>query len=337
MRRFRYALDPLCLAACAAYAVGRGLVQPQAPAGFWHGQFTDCLLIPAALPGLLWAYRRLGLRAHDGWPSWGEIGLAAAAWAVAGEAVAPLLFPSATGDWRDVLAYVASALFAGGWWRFAARPGFDRLAPVYPAMERLLAGPRLQRCRTAWLGELAGARRLLIAGVGHGPALAAVLRQHPQLRVTCVDASARMLAVAHRRARRAGLDLSRLEFVHAALPEWQPPAGAYDAIATHFFLDCFTPKQLGPLIATLTRAAAPDARWILSDFTLPHRGPARWRALAVHRLMYFFFRLTTQLPAQHLTPPDPVLAAHGFRLLRRQTHDWGLLHADLWQRTARAD
>lgn len=332
MRRFRYGLDPLCLLAGGLYAACRWLIQPHTGGAFWHGHATDFLLIPAALPLALWGQRRLGLRTHDGFPTWGEIALHLAAWSCAAELVAPQIFRAATGDGRDVLAYAAGALLAGSWWSFAARPGFDRLAPIYPGMERLLAGTRLQRCRTAWIGELAGARHLLVAGVGHGPALAAVLRQHPGLHITCVDASARMLAVARRRARRAGIDLGRLEFVHAALPDWQPPAGKFDAIATHFFLDCFTPEQLGPVVATLARAAAPEVRWIVSDFTLPPRGPARWRALAVHRLMYLFFRITTQLPARRLTPPDPVLAAHGFRLLRRQTHDWGLLQADLWQR-----
>lgn len=336
MNRFRYALDPLCLAAGAAYAAGRWVVHPHVTAGFWHDHFTDCLLIPAALPLLLWVYRRLGLRTHDGRPAWREIGAALAVWALAGEVVAPRLFATATGDWRDVLAYAGGALVAGGWWTLHARAGFDLLAPVYPAMERLLAGPRLQRCRTAWVGELAGTRRLLIAGVGHGPALAPILRAHPQLHITCVDASARMLAVARRRAVRAGLDPGRIEFVQAKLPDWQPPAGTFDAIATHFFLDCFTPRQLGSIIATLAGAAAPGARWLVSDFAVPARGPARWRALAVHRLMYLFFRLTTRLPARRVTPPDAVLAAHGFRLLRRQTHDWGLLHADLWQRESAA-
>jgi hypothetical protein len=122
--------------------------------------------------------------------------------------------------------------------------------------------------------------------------------------------------------------------VHASLPEWQPPAGAFDAIATHFFLDCFAPAQLRAVVATLTHAATPDARWMVSDFTVPAHGPARWRALAVHRLMYLFFRVTTRLPAHQVTPPDAVLAAHGFRLRHRRTLDWGLLHADLWQRSA---
>lgn len=315
MTRFRYALDPLCLTAGVAYAVGRWFVQPHVPSGFWHDQFTDCLLIPAALPLLLWVYRRLGLRTHDGFPTWSEILLAFAGWSVAAEWLAPRFFAAATGDWRDVLAYAAGAWTAGTGWMLAARADFDLLAPVYPTMERLLAGQRLQRCRTAWLDELAGARRMLIAGVGHGPALAAVLRRHPQLRITCVDASARMLAVARARAARDGLDLERIDFVQARLPDWRPADARFDVIATHFFLDCFAPDQLGAVVAALSRLATPDARWIVSDFTLPPRGPARWRALAVHRLMYFFFRLTTRLPARRLTPPDAHLAAHDFRLL----------------------
>lgn len=115
MNRFRYALDPLCLVACAGYAIGRGL-RPRLPDGFWHNHFTDLLLIPAALPLLLWVQRRLGLRTHDARPSWGEIGLHLAVWAIAAELVAPFVFHAATGDWRDVLAYSAGAVVAGSWW-----------------------------------------------------------------------------------------------------------------------------------------------------------------------------------------------------------------------------
>jgi hypothetical protein len=116
VNRFRYALDPLCLVACVAYAVGRGWLRHRFPDGFWHDQFTDLLLIPAALPLLLWLQRRLGLRPHDARPSWREIGLHLAVWAIAAELVAPLVFHAATGDWRDVIAYSAGAVLAGSWW-----------------------------------------------------------------------------------------------------------------------------------------------------------------------------------------------------------------------------
>jgi hypothetical protein len=114
--RFRYALDPLCLEACVAYLVGRFWLRARFPDTFWDYHFTDLLLIPAALPLLLWVQRRLGLRIHDARPSWAEIGLHLAVWSVAAELIAPHLVYSATGDWGDVLAYSAGAVAAGAWW-----------------------------------------------------------------------------------------------------------------------------------------------------------------------------------------------------------------------------
>lgn len=332
MTRFRYGLDPLCLLACGLYAACRWVIRPYTDAVFWHSYSTDYLFIPAALPLWLWVERKLGLRTHDGFPTWSEIALVFVVWSFAAEAVAPRIFPTAIGDWFDVLTYAVGGVIAGAWWTLAGRPGFDLLAPHYTWLEKILAGSRLQRCRVAWFDELGGARRMLLAGVGHGPALVPLLRRHPALHVTCVDASGRMLAVARRRVERAGIDPARVEFIHAHLPDWRPPAGQFDVIATHFFLDCFAPAQLAAVIAVLARAATADARWIISDFAVPARGPARWRAQAVHALMYGFFRVVTRLSARRLTPPDELLVAHGFTCSRRTRYDWGLLQADLWVR-----
>ena len=41
---------------------------------------------------------------------------------------------------------------------------FDLLAPHYRWMEFILAGEKLQRCRTAFLDELPAARNILLVG-----------------------------------------------------------------------------------------------------------------------------------------------------------------------------
>lgn len=119
MKRFRYVLDPLCLAAVAAYVFGRWWLRAHVAHGFWHDQFTDALLIPAALPVALWVQRCLGLRNDDARPRWREIVLHVAVWSIAAEVLAPLAFHHATGDWRDVVAYTAGALGAAAWWSAA--------------------------------------------------------------------------------------------------------------------------------------------------------------------------------------------------------------------------
>jgi ubiquinone/menaquinone biosynthesis C-methylase UbiE len=213
---------------------------------------------------------------------------------------------------------------------------FDRLAPHYTWMEAVLAGRRLQRCRVTWLEALTGCADILILGVGHGHFLQRCAQRLPDARIVSVDASAGMLAQARRRAEEAGIAMAQLSFVHARLPEWQPPANGFDAIVTHFFLDCFAPDELGMVIGSLAAAARPEARWLVSDFAVPSRGLARQRAKAVHALMYQFFRRVTRLPARRVTPPDPWLMEAGFRLTGRQSSEWGLLQADLWQRHARS-
>lgn len=119
MKPFGYARDPLCLLACAGYVVNRWALRPLGwgSGPFMRGHFNDLLLIPAALPLLLWLQRRLRLRATDAPPSWGEIALHLVVWSVAAEAIAPHLWRHATGDWLDVAAYTAGALVAGCWWQ----------------------------------------------------------------------------------------------------------------------------------------------------------------------------------------------------------------------------
>lgn len=121
MKRFGYARDPICLLACGLYAINRWFVAPRVAMPFLHQQFDDIMLIPAALPPVLWVQRRLGLRGHDAFPDWTEITWHTAAWSIAAEVLAPLLFPRAVGDVRDVAAYAAGAIAAGAWWRSHSR------------------------------------------------------------------------------------------------------------------------------------------------------------------------------------------------------------------------
>lgn len=117
MSRFRYARDPVCLAACAAYAANRWLVPLDFKSVFLRSYFSDTLLIPAALPLILWVHQRLKWRPSEAWPTWTEILMHWAVWSVAAELVGPHFFARAHGDPWDVVAYAAGAFAAGLIWR----------------------------------------------------------------------------------------------------------------------------------------------------------------------------------------------------------------------------
>ena len=116
--RFRYALDPLCLLACACYAAVRFLWKPHSESWFIRGQWTDLLLIPCALPIVLWIQRQLGLRRHDHPPCRAEIILHLLVWSIAAEWFAPLFF-AVTADPLDLVAYATGAALSWRWWSFS--------------------------------------------------------------------------------------------------------------------------------------------------------------------------------------------------------------------------
>jgi ubiquinone/menaquinone biosynthesis C-methylase UbiE len=210
---------------------------------------------------------------------------------------------------------------------------FDRLAPHYRWMEWLLAGGKLQRCRTTFLDLLPPVRHALLLGEGNGQFLREFLRKQPAARVTCVDASPRMLKEAEGRARcPSAPQIAPITFICCDVAEWEATPGEFDLVVSNFFLDCFRPEQIELIAEKISAALTEDARWMIADFSEADRGWRKWRARMILRAMYWFFRHATNLPANRLTAPDAMLARNGFQLQARRTFEWGLLQSDLWVR-----
>lgn len=204
-------------------------------------------------------------------------------------------------------------------------PRFDALAPHYAWIEAVTYGRRLQWCRTALMGDLRDARRVLILGEGDGRFLGAFLARNPEADVHVVDVSAGMLALARRRA---GSRRVTWQVADARAVEY--PRAEYDLIVTNFFLDCFGPEDLARLVPRLASALQPGGRWLLGDFRVPPGGVAGAWSRAVLAIMYGFFRLVTRLPATRLVDPRPLLLASGLTTLRAERRLGGFLTSELW-------
>ena len=209
---------------------------------------------------------------------------------------------------------------------------FDRLAAHYPWMEKAFAGGLMQSCRTTFLARTKNCRHALLVGEGTGKFLVELLRLNPLIQITCVEHSEGMIKQARQRLIRERLDDSQIQFQQMDVLHWTPPPGKFDVVVTNFFLDCFRPEQLQKLIPLLAGSATAEAIWLLADFRVPERGWRRWRANVILALLYAFFKLTTALSANRLTPPDKFLTNAGFKLVDRRQVNFGLAHADLWSR-----
>jgi SAM-dependent methyltransferase len=208
-------------------------------------------------------------------------------------------------------------------------PNFNRLAPLYRWMEYASFGPWLWWCRSAFLPDLSACRHALVLGDGDGRFTARLLHINPAIRILAVDASPAMLCALERRA---APHAARLRVECSDLRAWQPPPDAphYDLIVTHFFLDCLTTEECTALATKLSRAVAPDARWVLSEFAIPRSAAGRVIAGAIVGALYRAFGWMTGLAVRRLPQYESALHAAGFA--RQKRRDWlgGLLTSQLW-------
>ncbi len=116
MSRFGYLRDPLFLVCAGAYALNRWWLKGLSTSPFVRGHLNDLLLIPAALPVMLWVHRRLQLRHHDDPPSQSEIALHLLVWSEFCEWIGPKWLHQGTPDPWDVVMYAAGSVVAWGVW-----------------------------------------------------------------------------------------------------------------------------------------------------------------------------------------------------------------------------
>jgi hypothetical protein len=121
MQRFLYLRDPLFLAASSLYTLNRAFLKPHFASPFLRNWFNDLLLIPCALPVLLWFYRKLNLRQQDDFPGFWETTSILVFWSLLFEWIGPKFIQHAVGDWRDVAMYWLGGLIAWLFWKSVSR------------------------------------------------------------------------------------------------------------------------------------------------------------------------------------------------------------------------
>jgi hypothetical protein len=208
-------------------------------------------------------------------------------------------------------------------------PNFNGLARIYRWMELLTFGPWLERCRCAFLGDLAGCRRAAILGDGDGRFTAQLLRVHPTIEIDAVDLSAVMLRTL---LGRAGHNVARVRVHCVDARTWQPANPPYDLVVTHFFLDCLSEDEVRALADKLRGALSPDGLWVVSEFAIPEGAFGRWVARPMVWLLYRAFGLLTGLAVGNLPDHAGALRAAGYTLRKRRCFLRGLLIAEIWAR-----
>ena len=182
-------------------------------------------------------------------------------------------------------------------------------------------GTALSRARQNYIDCLCfqgRSAKVLLVGEGNGSFLVPFLRRYPQARVTVVDESPEMLAVARKRCEASGLDCSQVVFKVIDLLAVPLPAGPYDLIVTHFFFDNFAESDVSHLVQLIAAESTQQAQWLVADFYMPRSGWRSLRARVWLSFLYLFFAKIAEVPVSQLPEVGGYLKKAGFYCLDRQ-------------------
>jgi tRNA (cmo5U34)-methyltransferase len=207
---------------------------------------------------------------------------------------------------------------------------FDKIAPVYDQLARMVFGNALRKSQLCTLRFIPESATVLILGGGTGWFLKSLLQQKQVKKIVYVEASAAML------------DLSRKKMAtetYAAEIEYrlgtEQSIRAYekfDVVITHFVFDLFPEQQVKMMIHILYHTLHQNGVWLCSDFVLARQHSGRWWKKRLVSAMYIFFRWVSGVEARTLPDIAGLLASFSLHCESKVTFYHGLIQAMVYRK-----
>lgn len=190
---------------------------------------------------------------------------------------------------------------------------FDRVAPIYDRLVRLVFGNKLWQAQRIHLDKIKATDRVLILGGGTGR----ILEWMPDCEIDYLEKSGKMIELARRKG---GANFINADFLNHDLDS------TYDWVVCPFFLDCFNDEELDQCLVKIRHVLKKDGRMIVTDFRVS-KPPQRMLVWT----MLIFFRIVTRLSARSLPEFRVVLPSKGFSSLDQQDFLNGLVFSSVYK------
>jgi len=180
---------------------------------------------------------------------------------------------------------------------------FDRLAPYYDSLARLVFGNSILKSQSCFFELLHKDSEVLIIGGGTGK----MLSELPLVRsVTYCEKSGEMIRLAKKKASQNSITFQQGDFLEGA--HYQQ----FDAVICPFFLDCFMERNLQKVIRKIKQTLRPGGYLFVADFEYG------MVPTLIGKAMHHFFRVAANLESGELKSIHHFVVSNHFDLLEEK-------------------
>ncbi|MEJ8801430.1 class I SAM-dependent methyltransferase [Pontibacter sp. H249] len=209
--------------------------------------------------------------------------------------------------------------------------GFDRVAPFYDKLAKLIYGDALQKAQLFLLPFIPERSKVLVIGGGSGWLLEQLILTGKQLDILYVDAAPGMLERAKQRYKGITQPHSCQVTFRLGTEATLQPHEQFDTVITPFLLDLFLPQRLQQLMQKLTAALTPAGNWLFADFW-PIKQPTPYWQKFLTWSMYTFFDAVSSVESSKLPDYGRHFQELGFKETSSQSFYNGFVQAKVFMR-----
>jgi ubiquinone/menaquinone biosynthesis C-methylase UbiE len=176
---------------------------------------------------------------------------------------------------------------------------YDFVAPFYDRLSKVIFGSSLVHSQICLLPFIPTNSCVLTVGGGTGWILERLAELHTSgLTIDYVESSSKMIKLSQKRDVKG----NTIRFFNRRIEDCDF-AEVHDIIITPFLFDNFPEETVSLVFEKLDTMLKTDGLWLFTDFFIDDKSPLWHRMLL--RMMYLFFRLTSNVNAQKLSPMEP--------------------------------
>lgn len=201
---------------------------------------------------------------------------------------------------------------------------YNSIAKIYDNLSQLFFGSTLLDAQLTFIQQLPTKGEILFIGGGSGKLLLKIIELYPPLKITYLDHSSKMIALSKKAIKGKTHQITFIVGNESKLENNKQ----FDAIISFFIFDLYLKRNQQELFKQLNIHLKLNGQWFFADFSKPKNSKQK----AIEIVMFFFFRIFTNIESRKLMNFRYLFDNSQFQLKKEQIFKQGFIESMVFQK-----